>query len=90
MMVQRQVAGITLTPITEPDFPVVCELAASIWRQHYAGIVSAAQVDSMLSGRFSDAALRGYLHAADRWLEVLRQSGTPVVETRSIPVRPKA
>lgn len=78
MMVQRQVAGITLTPIAEPDFPVVRELASTIWRQHYTGLISATQIDYMLSGRFSDEALREYLHAADRWFEVLRLSGEPV------------
>lgn len=68
----------TLTPVTEPDFPVLRELAGTIWRQHYAGIISAAQIDYMLAGRFSDEALREHVRAADRWLELLRVSGTPV------------
>ena len=54
------------------------ELAGTIWRQHYAGIISAAQIDYMLAGRFSDEALREHMQAADRWLELLRVSGTPV------------
>ena len=32
----------------------------------------------MLAGRFSDEALREHVRAADRWLELLRVSGTPV------------
>jgi ribosomal protein S18 acetylase RimI-like enzyme len=68
----------TLTPVTEPDFPVLRELAGAIWRQRYVGIISAAQIDHMLAGRFSDAALREHVRAADRWLELLRVSGTPV------------
>ncbi len=54
------------------------ELAGIIWRQHYVGIISVAQIDYMLAGRFSDEALREYMQAADRWLELLRVSGTPV------------
>jgi len=68
----------TLTPVTEPDFPVLRELADTIWRQHYVGIISAAQIDYMLAGRFSDEALREHVRAADRWLELLRVSGAPV------------
>lgn len=54
------------------------ELAGTIWRQHYAAIISAAQIDFMLAGRFSDEALRGHVQAAERWLELLRVAGTPV------------
>ena len=68
----------TLAPVTEPEFPVLRELADTIWRQHYAGIISAAQIDYMLAERFSDEALREHVRAADRWLELLRVSGTPV------------
>ena len=48
----------TLAPGTEPEFPVLRELADTIWRQHYAGIISAAQIDYMLAGRFGDEVLR--------------------------------
>jgi ribosomal protein S18 acetylase RimI-like enzyme len=68
----------TLTPVAEPDFAVLRELAEAIWRQHYSAIISAAQIDFMLAGRFSDAALREHVQAADRWLELLRVSGVPV------------
>ncbi len=57
---------------------MVRELAGTIWRQHYAGIITTAQIDYMLAGRFSDEALREHIQAADRWLEVLRVSGTSV------------
>jgi ribosomal protein S18 acetylase RimI-like enzyme len=69
---------VTLTPFTEPDFPVLCELAGTIWRQHYAGIISDAQINSMLAGRFTDEALLEHVRAADRWLELLRVGGKPV------------
>ena len=69
---------VTLTPVTEPDFAVLRELADTIWRQHYAGIISADQIDYMLAGRFSDEALREHVQPADSWLELMRVSGTPV------------
>ena len=72
------VPAVTLTPVTEPDFPVLRELAGTIWQQHYAAIISLAQIDYMLAGRFSDEALREHVQAVDRWLELLRVSGTPV------------
>lgn len=71
-------ADVTLVPVTEPDFPVLCELAGVIWRRHYVGIIPAAQIDFMLAKRLTDEALRKHVRAADRWLEVLRASDTPV------------
>ena len=71
-------AAVTLTPVAEPDCAVVRELAGTIWRQHYSGIITASQIDYMLAGRFSDEALREHVQAADRWLELLRVSGEPV------------
>jgi ribosomal protein S18 acetylase RimI-like enzyme len=65
----------TLDPVTKHDYVDLRALADTIWRHHYAAIISAAQIDYMLSGRFSDEALREYANAAGRWLEVLRVSG---------------
>jgi ribosomal protein S18 acetylase RimI-like enzyme len=67
-----------LTPVTEREFHVVRALAETIWRQHYSGIISGEQIDYMLAGRFSDGALRDQLQAPEKWLELLRVSGTPV------------
>lgn len=71
-------ADVTIGPLTEADFTELRELAGTIWRQHYTGIISAAQVEFMLESRFSDDALRVQLQATDSWLEVLRASGAPV------------
>ena len=71
-------ADVRLTPMTEPGYPVLRELAYTIWQQHYAEIISADQIDYMLAGRFSDEALREHVQAVDRWLELLRLSGIPV------------
>lgn len=67
-----------LTPITEYEFPVLRELAETIWRRHYTGIISPEQIDYMLAGRFSDDALRSQLQSPDKWLELLRLPGTSV------------
>lgn len=71
-------ADVMLTPVAEPDFSVLRELAGTIWRQHYAGIISADQIEYMLARRFTDEVLREYVRAADKWLELLQVSGTPV------------
>jgi ribosomal protein S18 acetylase RimI-like enzyme len=68
----------TLDAVTKHDYVDLRALANTIWRHHYPAIISVAQIDYMLAGRFSDAALREYAQAGDRWLEVLRLSGTPV------------
>ena len=73
-----EATGITLTPAAVTDFPTLRDLAGTIWRRHYAGIVSAEQIDFMLARRFSDEALQAWVGAADRWLEVLRVDGAPV------------
>jgi ribosomal protein S18 acetylase RimI-like enzyme len=70
--------AVTLKPVTEPDFAVLRELAGTIWRQHYSAFIVAGQIDYMLAGRFSDEALQENIQAVDRWLELLRVSGTPV------------
>jgi GNAT superfamily N-acetyltransferase len=69
---------VAIAPVTVQDFAMLRELAGAIWRQHYTGIISAAQIEHMLAGRFTDAALREHLQATDRWLELLRVSGAPV------------
>lgn len=71
-------ADVQLASANAQDFPVVRELAAAIWRQHYTGIISPEQIDSMLAGRFNDQALRSHLDATEKWLEVLWWSNQAV------------
>lgn len=70
--------GVSITPVTEADFPALRELAGTIWRQHYTEIISTAQIDYMLTGRFNDEGLREYLAAEHKWLDLLRVSEHPV------------
>jgi ribosomal protein S18 acetylase RimI-like enzyme len=84
------VHDIEIVPVTEPEFPVVRGLAERIWRQHYEGIISAAQIEFMLAGRLTSAKLRDYVGAADRWLELIAVAGTPVgyVSCACLPAHP--
>jgi ribosomal protein S18 acetylase RimI-like enzyme len=67
-----------LDALTEADFPVVAALATTIWHAHYATIISVAQIEYMLAGRHTPENLHRYLQADDRWMYLLRLSGTPV------------
>lgn len=71
-------AAVTLAALREQDFAVLRKLAGAIWRQHYAWIISAAQIEYMLAGRFTDEALREHMQADHTWLELLRVGGKPV------------
>ena len=64
--------------VTAADFPVIASLAEEIWHGHYTGIISEAQIDYMLAGRYTPEYLHPYLAARDRWLELLRLSGEAV------------
>lgn len=68
---------IRLTPLTESDFDVVAQLADTIWRAHYGTMISMAQIDYMLEGRYVPERLRGYIASQERWLWVLRIDGIP-------------
>jgi GNAT superfamily N-acetyltransferase len=48
---------------TEEHLPALAELAGVIWRQHYPGIISLAQIDYMLAKMYSLATLREELRA---------------------------
>lgn len=67
-----------IDPIGESDFAAVARLGGTIWRAHYASMISAAQIDYMLAGRYTAENLRRYVDAGDRGLGVLRVSGEPV------------
>jgi len=75
---RRLPADVSLSPVTDGHFAELREVAGVIWRQHYTGIISAAQIDFMLASRFTDEALDEQLRATDRWLHLLRVSDTPV------------
>lgn len=61
-----------LEALTAADFETLARLAEMIWRAHYTKIISNAQIDYMLAGRYTPEKLRLYLNADDRWLMLLR------------------
>lgn len=69
---------IAIDPVTAADHALLRDLAGRIWRQHYTGMIPAAQIDFMLAERFRDDALHETRAAADRWLELLRVDGEAV------------
>jgi diamine N-acetyltransferase len=66
-----------LDPLTETDFDTLADLADRIWRSHYITMISMAQIDYMLDGRYAPERLRGYLDSQERWLWILRVYGVP-------------
>lgn len=70
-------ADIRLDPLTEQDFDTVARLADTIWRGHYGTLISMAQIDYMLDGRYTAENLGRYLGSDERWMRVLRVDGMP-------------
>ncbi len=52
-----------ILPAGEEHLAAIAELAAVIWRQHYPGIISLAQIDHMLGKMYSLETLRAELHS---------------------------
>ncbi len=57
------------------ELPEVQRLAGVIWRAHYPGIVTHAQIDYMLESGYALPVLEGFLDANDRGLELASVDG---------------
>lgn len=55
---------VEVLPAAEEHLPALAELAGVIWRQHYPGIISPAQIDYMLAKMYSLDTLRAELRDA--------------------------
>jgi ribosomal protein S18 acetylase RimI-like enzyme len=66
---------IRLDPLTDHDFDTVARLADTIWRGHYGTLISMAQIDYMLDGRYTAENLGRYIDSDERWMRVLRVDG---------------
>lgn len=51
----------SIRSVTPPDVPALCELARVIWQATYAGLISQAQIDSMLADRYAHDRIRAQL-----------------------------
>ncbi len=67
-----------LDDLTPADFALIASLGERIWRAHYVHIISLAQVDYMLAGRYTPEKLQAYVDSDRRWMKVLRQGDEPL------------
>ena len=58
-------------PVAADDAERIAELAAEIWRHHYPGIISAAQIEYMLKQRYEPALIRRELQQRGLWWDKL-------------------
>lgn len=65
----------TIRPLFDEDVPALAVLAHEIWRAHYPGIISAAQIEYMLAERYDEAVIREELKRNDLWWDVLILNG---------------
>ena len=60
-----------ITPVirslTQADAGVVSELAGTVWRKHYPGIISPEQIEYMLAQRYHPALIEAQLASAGIW-----------------------
>jgi ribosomal protein S18 acetylase RimI-like enzyme len=61
--------------LREDEVPELAALARDIWRTHYPGIISVAQIESMLAARYSEAVIRAELAGGDVCWDVLLMNG---------------
>lgn len=71
-------ATTTIVPALEADLPVVAALAGRIWRLHYPGIISEAQIDYMLARGYALDVLARFLREEGAGLVIARHAGEPV------------
>jgi diamine N-acetyltransferase len=79
----------SLEPLCHPEIPAIEALAKTIWREHHAKFISAAQIEYMLRGKYTSADLGPFIGAADRWLDVLRVDGAPCGFLRCLQTSPR-
>ena len=67
--------NVTILPVEPRDVERLAALAGEIWRTHYPGIISAAQIEYMLGQRYSPDAVRAELQRRDLWWDLLLVGG---------------
>jgi ribosomal protein S18 acetylase RimI-like enzyme len=79
------VSGLAVTALRPEEAEALAELAGYIWRQHYPGIISAAQIDYMLAHRYHSPLIRQTLARGDHW-DVVRERETLLAFAHSFPL----
>ena len=67
--------AMVIKPLTAAHIKELITLAAEIWRAHYPDIISAAQIEYMLAGRYNETVIRDELARMDLWWDVLLLDG---------------
>jgi ribosomal protein S18 acetylase RimI-like enzyme len=68
---------IVIKQATNNNIPTIVALASKIWRAHYPGIISNAQIDFMLSNRYSEQALLKQISGNEKFF-LVSDGQTPV------------
>ncbi len=66
---------VSIRALEEAEVPALCALARDIWRAHYPGIISVAQIDYMLAERYDEAVIRAELKRHELWWDVFCLQG---------------
>lgn len=64
-----------VAPLEDGDVETVAALAREIWRAHYPGIISVAQIEYMLAQRYDPRVIRAELGRPDVWWYRLVERG---------------
>jgi ribosomal protein S18 acetylase RimI-like enzyme len=67
--------ALSIVAATESDLGAVAELAGVIWRRHYPGIITHAQIDYMLAHGYSHEALSRFIEEDGAGLALARDGG---------------
>ena len=71
----EQKLSVEIRPLRDNEVAALNALSAEIWRAHYPGIISVAQIESMLAERYNEAVIREELQRGDVWWDVLLLNG---------------
>jgi len=66
---------VEIRALHEDEIAELSALAREIWRAHYPGIISEAQIEYMLDERYDEAVIRAELQRQDMWWDVLLVDG---------------
>ncbi|MBA3505761.1 MAG: GNAT family N-acetyltransferase [Betaproteobacteria bacterium] len=75
---QRLLMECSIVPAREDELPTVAQLAAIVWRRHYPGIITDAQIDYMLARGYALPALKRYLEQAGSGLALAKSNDVAV------------
>jgi diamine N-acetyltransferase len=65
-------SNVSFALATPSDVPLLQRLAGQIWRAHYPGIISAAQIEYMLDRMYGAAVIATEMQSGTRW-ELIRE-----------------